>query len=422
MKKLSNMSDGLVGSQILELAEQIKQKIREGEKIYNLTIGDFDPSIFPIPQELREEIAQAYINQETNYPASNGIPELREAVSAFIKRKGGLDYHANDILVSSGARPLIFAAYLTLIDQGEKVLFPVPSWNNNFYSHIAGADTILIETSPADNFMPTAAQIAPYIEETTLIALCSPLNPTGTVFTRTQLEEICDLIIAENQRRGENQKPVYLLFDQIYWNLVYKDAQHFDPVSLRPEIRPYTILIDGLSKAFAATGLRLGWAYGPADIIHKMKLLLAHVGAWASKPVQSGTSNYLKNNEVVDDFLKDIKEKLVKRLDMFYEGFQQLKEKGYPVDAITPQAALYLTVKLDLSEYTSPNGEVLDTGKKVYQYLLDSSGVALVPFYAFGLEESSVWHRLSVGTAELSQGEDIFNRLEIALSKLKKKS
>jgi aspartate aminotransferase len=419
MKKLSFMSDGLVGSQILELAEQIKQKIRAGEKIYNLTIGDFDPAIFPIPDQLREEIARAYLSQATNYPASNGIPELREAISLFIKRKGGMDYPADNILVSSGARPLIFATYLTLIDPGEKVLFPIPSWNNNFYSHIAGADKILIETSPEDNFMPTAAQIAPHIQETTLVALCSPLNPTGTVFSQSQLEEICDLIVAENKRRGSNQKPVYLLFDQIYWNLTYKDAAHYDPVSLKPAIKPYTILIDGLSKAFAATGLRLGWAYGPSEVIHKMKLLLAHVGSWASKPVQVGSANYLINDDSVDGFLTDIKDKLHDRLEHFYQGFQKLKNAGYPVDAIAPQAALYLTVKLELENYLTPDGEVLDAGKKVYQYLLDQAGVAMVPFYAFGLEQSSVWYRLSVGTAKVEEIPEIFTRIETALNQLK---
>ena len=255
-----------------------------------------------------------------------------------------------------------------------------------------------------------------------MVALCSPLNPTGTVFTKEQLEGICDLIIKENQRREGKQKPLYLLYDQIYWNLTYGDAKHYDPISLRPEMKPYTILIDGLSKAFAATGLRVGWAYGPSEVISKMKLLLAHVGSWSSRPVQAAVARYLNQEAPVDNYLSEIKSGLSERLNLFYKGFQDLKEKGYPVDAISPQAALYLTVKLDFSHFSTPEGDSLHTGREVYKYLLNEAGVALVPFYAFGLAEDSIWYRLSVGTAKLEEIPTIFKNIEQAFSKLKEKS
>ena len=120
--------------------------------------------------------------------------------------------------------------------------------------------------------MPTAADIKPYIQEATLVALCSPQNPTGTIFSKEGLEEICDMILAENVRRGPDAKPVYLMYDQIYWALTYDGTHHVNPVIMRPEMRNYTICIDGISKSFAATGVRVGWAFGPDKIINKMHL------------------------------------------------------------------------------------------------------------------------------------------------------
>lgn len=419
MPRVNHMAEDLVGSQILELAEQIRQKLREGEQIYNLTIGDFDPEIFPIPDELTQLIAQAYQSHQTNYPSSNGMPELREAIQVYIETLQGLQYDANDFLVSSGARPLIYACYQTLVNPGEKVIYPTPSWNNNFYSHIAGADAIEVITHAEDNFMPTADLIRPHLADTALVALCSPLNPTGTVFRREQLYEICELILEENTRRGPDKKPVYLMYDQIYWNLTYGDTRHYDPVNLMPELRPFTIYIDGLSKAFAATGLRMGWAFGPSDVIHKMKLLLAHIGSWSSKPAQMGTAAYLKDPSATERYLGEIRQRLSLRLEKFYQGFQTMKQNGLPVDAISPQAALYLTVRFNLGESLTPDGQKLDTGKKVYHYLLNEAGVALVPFYAFGLPEDSPWFRLSVGTTREDDIEDIILRLTSALKKLK---
>ncbi|MEL7533245.1 MAG: aminotransferase class I/II-fold pyridoxal phosphate-dependent enzyme [Bacteroidota bacterium] len=412
------MSENLQGSQILALAEQIKQKIREGEEIYNLTIGDFDPEIFPIPEALRQDIVRAYENGQTRYPVSNGMPELREAAANFTKEREGLAYPADQFLVSSGARPLIFAAYTTLIDPGDKVIYPVPSWNNNFYTHIVSSDRVEIETHAEDGFMPTATQIEPHLEDARLIALCSPLNPTGTTFTAEQLSGICELVLAENKRRGPNGKPLYLLYDQIYWNLTYGETTHVNPVSLHPEMKDYTIFIDGMSKAFAATGLRIGWAFGPTKVINKMKLLLAHVGAWSGRPEQMGAARYLTQENQVSSFLEGMRRRLSDRLVSFYEGFRQLKSSGFPVDAIEPQAALYLTVKLDLIGSVGPDGQKLTNSKEVYTYLLNEANVALVPFYAFGLTEQSPWYRLSVGTARMSDIPVIFERIEAALKRL----
>jgi aspartate aminotransferase len=418
-QKVSEMAEKLVGSEIIKLAGEVKEKIKQGEKIYNLTIGDFNPKIFPIPTELKQEIIAAYQNDETNYPPANGVLELRESVSTYLHTRAGLEYDADQVLISGGARPLIYATFQTILDPDDTVIFPVPSWNNNHYSHLTRAKQILIEATAENNFMPTAADLKPHISEANLIALCSPLNPTGTVFTENGLAEICDLILEENKKRGASKKPVYLMFDQIYWQLTHGETRHFDPVSINSDMKNYTIYIDGISKAFAATGVRVGWAFGPQKLINKMKAILSHVGAWSPKAEQVATAKYLDQDDATDDYLFKINGEISKRLNAFHEGFTTLKNEGFQLDSIPPQAAMYLTVKFDLAGKTTADGKLLESTPDVTKYLLDEAGLAIVPFYAFGASKKSTWYRLSVGTSVYEEIDELFVRLKAALSKLK---
>ena len=417
--KVSQMAENLIGSEIIKLAAEIQQRMKTGEKIYNMTIGDFDPKIFPIPKELEEEIIKAYRNNETNYPAANGIERLRIAAQHFIKKHQDLDYGLDEFLIAGGGRPLIYATYITLLDPGDKVIYPIPSWNNNHYTHLSSCQKIEVLTTPENNFMPTAAELAPHVKDATLIALCSPLNPTGTAFTKNNLEEICDLVITENNRRGADEKPLYILYDQLYWTLTFGETRHYNPVSLRPELRDYVIYIDGISKAFSATGIRVGWSFGPKQLIDKMKSILSHIGAWSPKPEQVASAQFLMLDDAVDSFLRDFKFKIQQRLDGFYAGFKKLQEKSFPVECIAPQAAIYLTVRIDLRGTITREGKTINTMADVAAYLLDEAKMALVPFYAFGSEKNSAWFRLSVGTTKMEDVEACILSLENALNKLK---
>ncbi|QNE39176.1 aminotransferase class I/II-fold pyridoxal phosphate-dependent enzyme [Hymenobacter sp. NBH84] len=416
--QVSRMAGSLIGSEIIKIGNEVNDMIRKGEQICNLTIGDFTPSIFPIPEQLRDNITDAYAAGHTNYPPANGTLDLRTAAADFLRQRLSLDYSPNDLLVAGGSRPLIYATYLALVDPGDKVVFPTPSWNNNHYCHLSGAEAVMVETLPENNFMPTAAELAPHLPGATLLALCSPLNPTGTMFTREGLLEICDLVVAENQRRQPGEKPLYLLYDQIYWMLTFGDAQHFDPVSLRPELRDYTIYIDGISKCLAATGVRVGYAFGPAVIIDKMKAILGHVGAWAPKAEQIATAAYLTNDAAVEEFIPTFKDKLQQSLTTLYDGLQNLKAQGYPVDAIVPMGAIYLTAKLDVLGKTTPAGQQLTTTKELTSYLISEARLALVPFSAFGTSDTAPWFRMSVGGASLESIEAALPRLQAALDAL----
>ena len=163
--KLSQLAETLIGSEIVKLGNAINERIRQGEKIYNFTIGDFNPSIFPIPQKLEEEIIDAYKNHYTNYPPADGIPELRDAVSTFIKDGEGINYSSSEILIASGGRPLILTLFRTIVDRGDKVIYAVPSWNNNHYVHMTEGVHCKIDTTPENNFMPLAATLHRILKE-----------------------------------------------------------------------------------------------------------------------------------------------------------------------------------------------------------------------------------------------------------------
>ena len=383
--KLSRLAENTPPSGILAISNAIKKRMATGEQIHNYTVGDFDPSVFPIPSLLEEEIIRAFRNRQTSYPLAEGNWDLREALSVFVKEIQGVHYPASDILVAAGGRPLIYAAYQVIVDPGDKVIYPVPSWNNNYYVQLSGGQHRPVETLPEHYFMPVAGEIAPHISDAVLLALCSPQNPTGTCYSIDQLQEICRLVVRENERRGPDQKKLYILYDQIYHLITHGDTVHADPVSVCPEVRPYCIYVDAISKGFAATGVRVGWGYGPEPVIAKMKAVLSHIGAWAPMAEQKAVTSFLQSRDAVKQFLDQFKKEIFDRLQQIYTAIRMFKEEGLPVDVIAPQASIYLTVKIDIPGDAS----VL---------LLNEAGIAILPFSVFGVTQHTNWYRLSVGT------------------------
>ncbi|MCU0394366.1 MAG: aminotransferase class I/II-fold pyridoxal phosphate-dependent enzyme [Chitinophagaceae bacterium] len=416
--RMSALAEGMQGSEIVKLGNAIRERKRLGETIYNFTIGDFDPAEFPIPKGLEEEIIRAYRERHTSYPLADGELDLRQAVCAFYKRSLGLDYDVHEIQIAAGGRPLIYTIFKTLVDAGDKVVYAVPSWNNNHYVNLTQAEHCVVEATLENNFMPTAEQLAPHIPGAALLCLCTPQNPTGTTLEKSELEKICELVLAENARRGPGEKKLYVMFDQMYWTLTFGDTQHYNPVSLVPAMKEYTVFVDGISKCFAATGVRVGWSFGPAQVIAKMKAILSHVGAWAPMAEQKATAHFLHQEAAINQFFVQFKQDIQYRLDAIYNGLMALKQKGYAVDAVTPQAAIYLTIRFELVGKKRADGTLLADQAAVTQYLLEEAGLAIVPFYAFGADRSSSWYRLSVGTCRKADLEPMFNRLEGALAKL----
>ena len=414
-RRISAMSDAMSGSEILRIAGEIRAMTEGGQRVCNLTVGDFSPAEFRIPAFLEKEIAEALHRGETNYPPSNGVAPLREAVRRFYQRDLGLEYPVGSILITAGSRPGIYGTFKTLVDPGDRVVYAVPSWNNNHYCHLTSAVSVPVATTRATAFLPTRELLEPVIRGARLLSLNSPLNPTGTAFDAETLGGICDLVLEENARRGAGERPLYVMYDQVYWMLTFGDTRHVNPISLRPEMAPYTIFVDGISKAFAATGVRVGWVVGPQDIIESMNNFLGHVGAWAPRAEQMATAKLLDAPDEIRSFATELKAGVRQRLDALYDGIMAMKADGLPVDATSPMGAIYLSARFALNGKRTPDGQSLRTNDDVRRYLLKAAGFAVVPFQAFGVKEDTGWFRLSVGAVSMADIERVLPMLRDAI-------
>ena len=408
---VSGMARGLMGSGILKVAAEIRDLVAKGQKVCNLTVGDFSPREFPIPAELRDFIGEALKAGETNYPPADGMPELRQAVQRVYARGLGLSYPLESIVIASGARPIVYGTFRTVVDAGDVVVYPVPSWNNNYYVYMVGGKGAVIPTHPEQAFMPTVEQVRPYLSQARLLCLGSPLNPTGTMFVAEKLKAICETVVAENlERKHAGRPPIIVMYDQIYWVLTYGAAKHVTPVGLVPEMAPYTVFVDGISKAFAATGLRVGWGVGPPSIISRMKDLIGHTGAWAPRAEQVASARFLENVPAMERYLAEMRRGADSRLETLHQGLMELRARGLPVSDIAPQGAIYLSVRFDLI-----GRKGIRSNEDIRKLLLERAGFGVVPFQAFGLQDETGWFRCSVGAVSEAEIREVLPRVEKAL-------
>jgi aspartate aminotransferase len=414
--RVSAMARGLVGSEILKIAAEIRGLQAAGRAVCDLTVGDFSPAQFPLAGDLKRAIHAALDRGESNYPPAQGVPALREAVRRLYSRELGLDYPVESVLVTGGARPGIYGTYRTLCDPGDRVVYPVPSWNNNHYCHMVGAVGVPVACRAEDRFLPAAAALRAALPGARLVALNSPLNPTGTAIDEATLGAVCDAVLEENGRReASRERPLYLLYDQVYWMLRFGGTPHVTPPELRPEMARYTVFVDGVSKGFAATGLRVGWVVGPVDVMGRMSAALGHVGAWAPRAEQVACAEVLGDPAGVAAFHAGYLHKLQSRLERLHRGLQELKASGLPVDSLAPMGAIYLAARLHPLGRRTPEGATLRTSEDVRRYLLEAAGIGLVPFQAFGAQDDAGWFRMSVGAVGEPEIDAALPRLAAAL-------
>ena len=415
---LSESAHSLVGSEILKIASQIRAMVAAGKTVCNLTVGDFNPKYFPIPAVLLEEIHKAFDAGETNYPPSDGMPMLRQAVVDFTAREQGVRYPIESSLIAGGSRPLLYAAYRCIVNPGDIVVYPAPSWNNNHYVTLTQAKGIDLETRAEDGFQLTMAQLVPHLPSAQLLALNTPLNPSGTIMTAEQLRAIAQAVVAENASRAKaGRRHLFLLFDQVYGSLVYGSFKHHHPAALVPEIAPWLVTVDGISKGLAATGLRVGWMMAAPELTARMRDLIGHVGAWAPRPEQVATAKFLQNEAAVHAFRLQMNTAVNDRLEALHAGFSAMARDGFPVECIHPQGAIYLSLRLDVVG-RSFEGATVERNETIRKVILEHAGLAVVPFQAFGLKDESGWFRLSVGAVSMDEIEQMFPRLRALLGKI----
>jgi aspartate aminotransferase len=412
---LSIAARGLHESGILKITRQVRAMIARGETVVNLTVGDFDPRYFPIPEKLARGIQDAVARGETNYPTPEGMLALRQAISDYVARTAGVRYPVDAIVVCSGGRPVLYGAYRAIVNPGDKVLFSVPSWQNDAYSWLTGGESIVIESTEATGFQPTAEEFAPHLSEAAMICICSPGNPTGTVMSEQQLGDILHAVVAENRmREASGRRPVFVLHDQMYGALVSKGQKHVYPAAVVPEAARYVISADGVSKAYAGTGLRLGWMLVAPAVGARIRDLLSHAGAWAPKAEQNAVAGFLNDEQAIAEFRVQMDGRLRERLNAMQDGFSALKAEGLPVDSINPQGAIYFSAQFRLHGKTV-DGRSIETDEDIRVLLLERAGVAVVPFQAFGVRGETGWFRLSAGSVSMDEIHEMFPRIRALL-------
>lgn len=414
--RLSRLASELSGSEILKIGAEVRAAAATGRPVTNLTIGDFSAKEFRIPKAMEQGIVEALAAGEFTYPPSNGVEALRNALKKFYADRMGVDFPLENILVTAGARPAIYSLFRAVVSEGDAVVYGVPSWNNNYYVQMVGARGVPVVCDASTNFQPTAELLRPKLRDARLLSLNSPLNPTGTMIDAGVLGEICDAVLEENRRRGDAERPLYLMYDQVYWMVTAGGMDHVDPITLRPEIAPYTIVVDAISKAFAATGLRVGWAIGPTDVIRAMSDISGHVGAWAPRPEQIATAKLLCDTAAVDQYIAGMCRDATARLTALSTGLREMQRAGLPVDCIDPQGAIYVSARFNLRGRRAPSGDLLETNDQIRKYLLDAAGLGAVPFQAFGFPGDTGWFRLSIGVVSVADIEALLPRIRLAVS------
>ena len=407
--RLSEMANGMERSRILTIAASVRAMISEGHDVAPFTVGDFSPEHFSVPDELISGIIEAVSERETNYPPAAGLPELRESLSDWMKHRYELDVGPDGIIVGSGARPVLYSSFRLFLEPGDGLAHGVPAWNNHYYVHLNDAVDIPISGTPESRFLPTADEIADRIKDIRVLILNSPLNPTGTCFTSDELSEICEVIITENnERKRQGLKPVMLVYDQVYSTMTAENITHVHPVQVCPEIYEYTITLDAISKSLTGTGLRLGWMALPPSLAPPVIALIGHMGAWPARPIQKAAAKLYAQPELLETFFNQLDVRIAERMDILEERLSPLSIYG--VSYVKPEGGIYLATRFNLFDQLG-----FKTNEEIREWLLVSSGVAIVPFQAFGLREETGWFRISVGAVSVDDIIAAMNRLESAL-------
>jgi aspartate aminotransferase len=418
----ASLSEGalsLVGSEILKIAAEIRAMVASGKSVCNLTSATSTRSTSRFRPSCSRRSTRPWPGERPNYPPSDGMLVLRQAAAELTARECGVRYPVDSVLIASGARRSSTALTGAWSIPATWSSIRRPSWNNNHYCVLTRAKAVAVATHAEDGFQPTLEAIRPHLGEAQLIVLNTPLNPTGTVIAPEHLRAIAQAVVDENAHRTKvGRRHVFLLFDQVYGSLTFGSVRHDHPVALVPESAPWVITVDGISKALASTGLRVGWLLAAPELTARMRDLIGHVGAWAPRAEQVATAKFLQNAQAVSAFRKQMNASLAERLDALHAGFSAMKADGYRVHCIQPQGAIYLSLCLDVVGKHFGD-RLIDGNETIRKVILEEAGLAAVPFQAFGLMEETGWFRLSVGAVSMDEIAQMFPRLRSLLDRVK---
>ena len=396
MEQVSHRVAALAESSTLAMNAKTKELQAQGIDVINLTVGEPD---FFTPDHVKQAAKKAVDDNFSFYTNVPGFPELLEAISKKLKRENNLEYAANQIIVSNGAKHSLTNAFLTLINKGDEVIIPAPYWVS--YAELvklAEGINVIINTEVEADFKITPAQLEKAITpKTKAFLLCSPSNPTGSVYSKSELRALADVLV--------KHPDIFIISDEIYEHINFIGGH--ESIAQFPELKDRVVLINGVSKSYAMTGYRIGYMAAAPWIAKACNKLQGQMTSNASTIAQKASVAALNGDQaVVEQFRKAFE----KRRDMVYAAISQIKG----VKCNKPDGAFYVFPDISAFFGKSAEGRTIKSSDDMSFYLLEKAFIASVPGSGFGNDKCI---RLSIATSDEKLTEAL-KRLKAALEKL----
>ncbi|RDL49589.1 Aspartate aminotransferase [Ensifer sp. M14] len=386
-------------SEILKIGARAQAMKREGKPVIILGAGEPD---FDTPDYVKDAACAAIQRGETKYTALDGTPELKKAIREKFQRENGLAYEQDEITVATGAKQILFNAMMATIDAGDEVVIPTPYWTS--YSdivQICEGKPVLIPCDAASGFRLTADKLeAAITPKTRWVLLNSPSNPSGAAYSADDYRPLLDVLLRHPH--------VWLLVDDMYEHIVYDGFRFVTPAQLEPRLKDRTLTVNGVSKAYAMTGWRIGYAGGPRDLIKAMAVVQSQATSCPSSVSQAASVAALTGPQ---DFLNERTASFQRRRDLVVNGLNAIDG----LDCRVPEGAFYtFSGCAGMLGKVTPSGKTIETDTDFCAYLLDDAYVAVVPGSAFGL---SPFFRISYATSE-TELKEALTRIADACARL----
>ena len=394
MAKLSSRLNRLAPSATLAMSQKSSEMKAQGIDVINLSVGEPD---FNTPEHIKTAAKEAIDHNFSKYSPVPGYADLREAIVAKLKKENGLNYTENEILVSNGAKQSVCNTVMALVDEGEEVIIPTPYWvSYPQMVQLAGGTPIYIKAGYEQNFKITSEQLeAAITPKTRMLILCSPSNPTGSVYSQEELVQLAEVI-----KRYED---LYVLADEIYEHINYI-GKHYSIATVEG-MKDRCIIVNGVSKAYAMTGWRIGYIAAPEWVVKGCNKLQ---GQYTSGPCsisqKAAIAAYIQDQQCV----KSMRKAFERRRNLIYELAKDIP--GLEVNK--PEGAFYLFPKCSSFFGKSANGHTINTSTDLVLYLLEEAHVATVSGDAFGDAEC---FRMSYATSD-ENIKEAMHRIKKALS------
>ena len=366
--RISKRIDAIAESATLKVDAKAKALQAEGKPVISYAAGEPD---FPTPAHIVEAaIAAAKDPKNHRYTPAVGLPELREAIAIKTKADSGTEITASQVVVTNGGKQAVYQAFAVLLDPGDEVILPTPYWTT--YPEaiaLAGGKSVEVFAGSDQGYMVTVEQLeAARTPKTKAMLLCSPSNPTGSVYSKEQIKAIGEWALA-------NQ--IWVVSDEIYQNVIYDGKRAYSITELVPEMKDLTIMVNGVAKSYAMTGWRLGWMAGPDDVMKAAANLQSHLSSNVNNIAQRAALAALTGPQ---DEVKAMVEAFNRRRHLAIAELGKISNWLAPM----PEGAFYVYSDVRGLLGKSWGGKVINTSLELCDYILDTAEVALVPGEAFG--------------------------------------